>query len=90
MLPRIPQPLQGIDRGEVLDGRDSSGIVGLDEGSKFFLKPFGKIPCFLFGRRLRVDPENWNALKLLNENGEFLTPEQGETVIGKANAQVCP
>ena len=33
------------------------------------------------------NPENWNALKLLNENGEFLTPEQGETVIGKANAQ---
>ncbi len=33
------------------------------------------------------NPEEWNALKLLNEQGEFLTPEQGETVIGQANAR---
>lgn len=32
------------------------------------------------------NPEEWNALKLLNEKGEFLTPEQGETVIEKAEA----
>jgi len=32
------------------------------------------------------NPEEWNALKLLNEKGEFLTPEQGETVIGMADA----
>jgi phosphomannomutase len=32
------------------------------------------------------NPEEWNALKLLNEKGEFLTPEQGETIIEKANA----
>ena len=32
------------------------------------------------------NPENWNALKLLNEKGEFLTPEQGETVIDRADA----
>jgi len=30
--------------------------------------------------------EEWNALKLLNENGEFLTPAQGETVIDQAEA----
>jgi phosphomannomutase len=33
------------------------------------------------------NPEAWNALKLLNEKGEFLTPEQGETVIARADAQ---
>jgi phosphomannomutase len=32
------------------------------------------------------NPEEWNALKLLNEKGEFLTPEQGETVIEMADA----
>ncbi len=32
------------------------------------------------------NPEEWNALKLLNEKGEFLTPEQGETVIERANS----
>lgn len=32
------------------------------------------------------NPEEWNALKLLNEKGEFLTPEQGEGVIGRADA----
>lgn len=32
------------------------------------------------------NPEEWNALKLLNERGEFLTPEQGETVIKMADA----
>lgn len=30
------------------------------------------------------NPAEWNALKLLNEKGEFLTPEQGETVIEMA------
>ena len=32
------------------------------------------------------NPKEWNALKLLNESGEFLTPAQGETVIERANA----
>lgn len=32
------------------------------------------------------NPEEWNALKLLNEDGEFLTPEQGDTVIEMADA----
>jgi len=32
------------------------------------------------------NPEEWNALKLLNEKGEFLTPEQGETIIDMADA----
>ncbi|MFB6273117.1 MAG: phosphoglucosamine mutase [Salinibacter sp.] len=32
------------------------------------------------------NPEEWNALKLLNERGEFLTPAQGETVIEMADA----
>jgi phosphomannomutase len=32
------------------------------------------------------NPEEWNALKLLNEKGEFLTPEQGQTVIDRADA----
>lgn len=32
------------------------------------------------------NPEEWNALKLLNERGEFLTPAQGEAVIAKADA----
>ena len=32
------------------------------------------------------NPEDWNALKLLNEHGEFLTPAQGETVIDRAEA----
>ena len=32
------------------------------------------------------NPEEWNALKLLNERGEFLTPAQGETVIDRADA----
>lgn len=31
------------------------------------------------------NPKNWNALKLLNENGEFLTAEQGEEVLRIAN-----
>lgn len=31
------------------------------------------------------NPKNWNALKLLNENGEFLTSEQGEEVLRIAN-----
>lgn len=30
------------------------------------------------------NPEEWNALKLLNEKGEFLTPEEGNTVIERA------
>ncbi|MBL7979333.1 MAG: phosphoglucosamine mutase [Bacteroidetes Order II. Incertae sedis bacterium] len=30
------------------------------------------------------NPAEWNALKLLNENGEFLTPEQGKAVIDLA------
>jgi phosphomannomutase len=33
------------------------------------------------------NPEEWNALKLLNEKGEFLTPEQGERIIAMADAQ---
>jgi phosphomannomutase len=32
------------------------------------------------------NPEEWNALKLLNENGEFLTPAQGQTIIDRADA----
>ncbi len=32
------------------------------------------------------NPEEWNALKLLNEKGEFLTPAQGETIIERADA----
>jgi phosphomannomutase len=32
------------------------------------------------------NPEEWNALKLLNERGEFLTPTQGEAVITQAEA----
>lgn len=32
------------------------------------------------------NPADWNALKLLNETGEFLTPEQGQTVIDRAEA----
>lgn len=32
------------------------------------------------------NPEEWNALKLLNEKGEFLTAAQGETVIEMADA----
>lgn len=32
------------------------------------------------------NPEDWNALKLLNEKGEFLTAEQGQTVIDRADA----
>ena len=32
------------------------------------------------------NPEEWNALKLLNEKGEFLTPAQGERVIEMADA----
>jgi phosphomannomutase len=32
------------------------------------------------------NPEEWNALKLLNERGEFLTPGQGEEVIRRADA----
>lgn len=31
------------------------------------------------------NPKNWNALKLLNEKGEFLTAEQGEEVLRIAN-----
>ncbi len=33
------------------------------------------------------NPEEWNALKLLNERGEFLTPEQGQAVIRRADAE---
>jgi len=32
------------------------------------------------------NPKEWNALKLFNEKGEFLTPTQGETVIERAEA----
>jgi len=32
------------------------------------------------------NPEEWNALKLLNERGEFLTPGQGKEVIRRADA----
>jgi len=32
------------------------------------------------------NPEAWNALKLLNENGEFLTAEQGQAIIDRAEA----
>ena len=32
------------------------------------------------------NPEAWNALKLLNDDGEFLTPEQGRAVIDRAEA----
>ena len=32
------------------------------------------------------NPEEWNALKLFNERGEFLTPDQGDTVIDRADA----
>lgn len=32
------------------------------------------------------NPEEWNALKLLNEKGEFLTPAEGETIIERAEA----
>jgi Phosphomannomutase len=32
------------------------------------------------------NPETWNALKLLNETGEFLTPDQGEAIIDRAEA----
>jgi len=35
------------------------------------------------------NPEEWNALKLLNERGEFLTPEQGEAVIDRAEADAA-
>ena len=32
------------------------------------------------------NPEEWNALKLLNEKGEFLTAEQGQAIIDRAEA----
>jgi phosphomannomutase len=32
------------------------------------------------------NPEEWNALKLFNEKGEFLTQAQGQTVIDRADA----
>ena len=32
------------------------------------------------------NPEEWNALKLLNEQGEFLTAEQGQAIIDEAEA----
>ncbi len=32
------------------------------------------------------NPESWNALKLLNEKGEFLTPDEGDAVIERAEA----
>jgi len=35
------------------------------------------------------NPEEWNALKLLNERGEFLTPDQGEAVIEMAEASTA-
>ena len=31
------------------------------------------------------NPKEWNALKLLNENGEFISKEAGELIIEKAN-----
>ena len=33
------------------------------------------------------NPKQWNALKLLNENGEFLTDEQGKEVLRIADAE---
>ena len=36
------------------------------------------------------NPEEWNALKLFNETGEFLSPAQGETVIERAEAGEPP
>ena len=33
------------------------------------------------------NPKQWNALKLLNENGEFLTDEQGREVLSIAEAE---
>ncbi|NBC86320.1 MAG: phosphoglucosamine mutase, partial [Bacteroidetes bacterium] len=33
------------------------------------------------------NPEPWNALKLLNERGEFLTPAEGETVMQMADRE---
>lgn len=35
------------------------------------------------------NPEEWNALKLLNEKGEFLTPDQGEMIIDQADAEAA-
>jgi len=37
------------------------------------------------------NPEEWNALKLLNERGEFLSPKQGRTIIDQAETgQAAP
>jgi phosphomannomutase len=35
------------------------------------------------------NPEEWNALKLLNEKGEFLTPDEGQAVIDMADADAA-
>lgn len=34
------------------------------------------------------NPAEWNALKLLNEKGEFLSPEEGQEIIDLADAEV--
>jgi len=36
------------------------------------------------------NPEQWNALKLLNETSEFLSPEQGQTVMELAQQMEAP
>lgn len=36
------------------------------------------------------NPAEWNALKLLNSKGEFLSPEEGQEVIRLADAEVEP
>ena len=35
------------------------------------------------------NPEEWNALKLLNDRGEFLTPDQGQAIIDTADAHAA-
>ena len=35
------------------------------------------------------NPKQWNALKLLNEHGEFLTAEEGQAVLRTANEREC-
>ncbi|MGK0325902.1 MAG: phosphomannomutase [Polaribacter sp.] len=34
------------------------------------------------------NPKQWNALKLLNEKGEFLNGEEGEIILALANKQL--
>ena len=36
------------------------------------------------------NPEEWNALKLLNETSEFLSPEEGATVMADAGKTPAP